>query len=529
MIRTTVLPDDVDALKALVLRQREEHAAAMAARDTTIELLHEKIRMLLAQRFGAASERVAEAQLGLFNEAEQEAATAADAQSEPESIEVPAHSRRVAKRKPLDAKLPRVQVVHELAEQDKHCPHDGTALECIGTVDSEQLDIVPATVQVLHHQRRKYACPCCKQYVTTAPMTPQPIPKSQASPGLLAYIATGKYVDGLPLYRQTQQLERIGLECSRATLARWMVRCGELAQPLINLLRDALLAGGYIQCDETTVQVLKEPGKAAQSSSYMWVQRSALPERPIILFDYDPTRSGEVPKRLLEGFRGILQTDGYDGYNAVVRELGLIRLYCMAHARRYFTDALKAKGINPNKLPLKPPEGTAYHLKALGFFRTLYTIERRIRDKPPDERQRIRQAEARPVLEAFKAWLDKIAPRVRPGSKLGEAIAYTRNHWDGLIRYCDHGQVAIDNNAVENAMRPFCVGRNGWLFSDSVAGARASANLYSLIATAKANGIEPYAYLRHVFTELPKAQCVEDIEALLPFRLDPATLTCNAA
>ena len=201
----------------------------------------------------------------------------------------------------------------------------------------------------------------------------------------------------------------------------------------------------------------------------------------------------------------------------------------MAHARRYFTDALKAKGINPNKLPLKPPKGTAYHLKALGFFKTLYTIERRIRDKPPDERQRIRQAEARPVLEAFKAWLDKIAPRVRPGGKLGEAIAYTRNHWDGLIRYCDHGHVEIDNNAVENAIRPFCVGRNGWLFCDSVAGAHASANLYSLITTAKANGIEPYAYLRHVFTELPKAQCVEDIEALLPFRLDPANLTRNAA
>lgn len=529
MHRTTPLPDDVETLKALVLRQRDEHAAALAARDATIEALTEQLRLAIARRFGSSSERVADAQLGLFNEAEHEAESAPDEEAAPESVEVPAHTRRVAKRKPLDASLPRLRVVHDLAEQDKRCPHDGAVLECIGSVDSEQLDIVPATVQVLHHERRKYACPCCKQYVKTAALTPQPIPKSQASPGLLAYIATGKYVDGLPLYRQTQQLERIGLECSRATLARWMVRCGELVQPLINLLRDALLAAGYIQCDETTVQVLKEPGKAAQSTSYMWVQRSALPERPVILFDYDPTRSGEVPKRLLEGFHGILQTDGYDGYNAVVRELGLIRLYCMAHARRYFTDALKAKGINPNKLPPKPPKGTAYHRKALGFFKTLYTIERRIRDKPPDERQRIRQAEARPVLEAFKAWLDKIAPRVRPGSKLGEAIAYTRNHWDGLIRYCDHGHVAIDNNAVENALRPFCVGRNGWLFSDSVAGARSSANLYSLIATAKANGIEPYAYLRHVFTELPKAQCVEDIEALLPFRLDPATLTRNAA
>lgn len=525
MDRETLLPDDIDALKALVLRQREEHAAAVATRDTTIELLHEKIRLLLAKRFGASSERVADAQLGLFNEAEQDAESAAEEDQAPENIEVPAHTRRVPKRKPLDPNLPRVSVVHDLDEHDKRCPHDGTALQCIGSVDSEQLDIVPATVQVLRHERRKYACPCCKQYVKTAPMTPQPIPKSQASPGLLAYIATGKYVDGLPLYRQTQQLERLGLECSRTTLARWMVSCGMNVQPLINLLRDAMLAAGYIQCDETTMQVLKESGKAAETLSYMWVQRTPAPELPIVLFDYDASRSGEVPKRLLEGFSGILQTDGYDGYNAVVRELGLTRVYCMAHARRYFTDALKAKGVNPKKLPPKPLKGTTHHLKALGFFKTLYAIERRIRDKPPDERQRIRQAEAIPVLEKFKAWLDMMHSRVRATSTLGEAIAYARNHWPGLIRYCDDGRVAIDNNAAENAIRPFCVGRRGWLFADSVAGARASANLYSLVITAKANGIEPYAYLRHVFTELPKAQCVEDIEALLPFRIDPAILT----
>ena len=229
MDRETRLPDDVDALKALVLRQREEHAAAVAARDTTIELLHEKIRVLLAQRFGASSERVADAQLGLFNEAEQKAVCAADEDVAPESIEVPAHNRRVAKRKPLDPNLPRVSVVYDLQEHDKRCPHDGTALECIGSVDSEQLDIVPATVQVLRHERRKYACLCCKQYVKTAPITPQPIPKSQASPGLLAYIATGKYVDGLPLYRQAQQLERLRLQCSRTTMARSFVSSPSLA------------------------------------------------------------------------------------------------------------------------------------------------------------------------------------------------------------------------------------------------------------------------------------------------------------
>jgi len=507
-----------------VTRLREEHAAQLAARDTHIERLSEQIQLLLARRFGAASERVAHAQLGLFNEAEHEVASAHE-EDAPEQVAIPAHTRKVPKRKPLNPALERVNVIHDLDEHDKRCPHDGTALECIAIVDSEQLDVVPATAVVLRHQRRKYACPCCKTYVKTAPMTPQPIPKSQASPGLLAFIATGKYVDALPLYRQAKQLERIGLECSRTTLARWMVRCGELVQPLINLLRDELLALDYLQCDETTLQVLKELGKTAQSLSYLWVQRSGLPETPIVLFDYDATRSGEVPKRLLEGFKGTLQTDGYVGYDPVVSAQGLTRVYCMAHARRYFTDALKAKGVNPNKLPPKPVKGTTHHLKALGFFKTLYAIERRIRDKPPDERQRIRQAQSRPVLDKFKAWLDTLAPRVRPESKLAEAIAYTQKHWHGLIRFCDDGRVAIDNNAVENDIRPFCVGRRNWLFADSVAGARSSANLYSLIATAKASGLEPYAYLRHVFTELPKATSVQDIEALLPHRLDRSRLT----
>lgn len=243
-----------------------------------------------------------------------------------------------------------------------------------------------------------------------------------------------------------------------------------------------------------------------------------------MLFDYDPSRSGEVPKRLLEGFRGYLHTDAYAGYNALVQSQQLNRVLCIAHARRYFTDALKANGINPNKLPLKPGKGERIAIKGLNYFKTLYTIERRIRDEPPDERYRIRQRDTRPVLEKFKLWLDKTTPRVLPTSKLGEALAYALNHWPGLTRFCDDGRLAIDNYIVENAIRPFCVGRRNWLFSDSTAGAQASANIYSLISTAKANGLEPYAYLRYVFTELPKAQSLEHIEALLPYRLDRSDL-----
>ena len=404
---STILPDNVDALKALV-RQHER----------TIAALSEQLQLMLARRFGASSERMTDAQLGLFNEAEVEADNAAE-EDVPDAIDVPAHTRKVAKRKPLSKDLARVDVIHDLPEDDKRCPHDGHALVSMGSADSEQLDIIPATVQVLVHKRLKYVCPCCNKTLRTAPMTAQPIPKSQASPGLLAYIATAKYVDGLPLYRQVPQFARLGLECSRTTLARWMIHCGgSLTQPMINLLRDELLEQDYIQCDETRTQVLKEPGEPAHSTSYLWLQRSGNPQRPIVLFDYDPSRSGQVPQRLLDGFRGTLQTDAYSGYNAVVKAQQLTHVLCMAHARRYYTDALKAKGIHPNRMPIKAPKGCEHIIKALNFIKALYAIERRIREMPPDERTKIRDQQTRPILAKFKLWLERRQRNVLPSSKV---------------------------------------------------------------------------------------------------------------
>lgn len=521
-------PTTIAEMQAMLESQARYFETQLAKRDSTIELLREQLRLLQAQRFGASSERVAEGQFQLFNEAELEALSE-DETSEPDIIEVPAHRRVRPRRKPIPEHLPRVPVVHDLEEHEKFCPHDGAALKVIDSEVSEQLDIIPATVQVLEHRRLTYACPCCKRHVKTAPMTRQPIPKSLASPGLLAYAATSKFVDSLPLYRQVQIFARLGIDLSRATLATWMVRCGQLVQPLINLLREELLAGPYLHMDESTLQVLKEAGKAPESKSYLWVQHSGASVHPIVLFDYDPTRSGEVPKRLLEGFEGALHTDGYDGYNLAVRELFLVHLFCWAHVRRKVVDALKAQGLNPKKLPAKPPDKARRALKLLGLIKTLYAIERRIKDHPPDERYRVRQAEAIPVLEALKCYADEIRPKVTPQSLLGKALTYMHNLWPGLVRYTEDGRYSIDNNIVENAIRPFCLGRKNWLFADTVAGANSSANLYSLIATAKANGLEPYAYLRHVFTELPKAETVEAIEALLPTRIDPSVLDNNRA
>lgn len=227
----------------------------------------------------------------------------------------------------------------------------------------------------------------------------------------------------------------------------------------------------------------------------------------MVLYDYDPGRSAEVPKRLLEGFKGYLQTDGYDGYNAVVATNGLTHVGCMAHARRRFSDAVKAQGRNKRR-------GQAH--RGLSLIRKLYRIESQARELTAQERYARRQRHALPILNEMRTWLDDVLPQIVPSSATGKALSYLHNEWDHLTRYLDDGRLEIDNNGAENAIRPFVMGRKNWLFSTSVKGVKSSANLYSLIETAKANGLEPYDYLRTVFTELPKATSLNDIEVLLP-------------
>ncbi|MCF6263854.1 MAG: IS66 family transposase, partial [Xanthomonadales bacterium] len=297
------------------------------------------------------------------------------------------------------------------------------------------------------------------------------------------------------------------VEIPRATLSNWMIRSGMLIQPLINLLRDQMLDYDIIQMDETPVQVLKEPDKRAQSKSYIWLQRGGPPAKPVILYDYDPGRSAQVPKRLLEGFSGYLQTDGYAGYNAVVAANGLVHVGCMAHARRRFSDAVKAQGRNKKR-------GKAH--RGLSLIRRLYRVETLARKLTVEERYSMRQQQAVPIIKEIRSWLEDTLPQIPPSSATGKALSYLHNEWQQLTAYLKDGRLEIDNNGAENAIRPFVLGRKNWLFSTSVKGVKSSANLYSLIETAKANGLEPYAYLRYVFTELPKAETVEAIEALLP-------------
>jgi transposase len=498
------LPDDIDALKSLVADQ----AVRNEQLQSKVILLQEQLNLALAKRYAASSEKISPDQVCMFDEAEVDAPAIEDADND--VILVPAHTRKKRGRKPLPDNLPRVDVIHDLPESERHCDHDGRLLTEIDEVISEQLDIIPAKIQVIRHIRKKYAC-TCGQCIKTAPLPAQPIPKSMASPGLLAHITVSKYQDALPLYRQETILQRIGVELPRATLANWMIQAGSLIQPVINLLRDRLLDYDILQMDETTVQVLKEDGKSAQSKSYLWLQRGGPPDRPVVLYDYDPGRGAGVPKRLLAGFTGYLQTDGYDGYNAVVAINALVHVGCMAHARRKFSEAVKAQGRNKKR-------GKAH--RGLALIQKLYRVEKQARTLTPEDRYAHRERHARPVLDELRSWLDETLLQVPPTSATGKALNYLNNEWGKLIRYLDDGRLEIDNNGAENAIRPFVVGRKNWLFSASVKGVKASANLYSLIETAKANGLEPYTYLRYLFTELPKATMVEAIEALLPGNID---------
>jgi transposase len=498
----TALPQDIETLQTM-----------LAERDSEIAQLREYIRLLKHQRFGSSSERAHRDQLGLFNEAE--ALVAGGGEEEP-GVPVAAHTRTPRGRRPLPAWMPREEILHDVPEAEKVCPQDGTPLVEIARERSEQLEFVPATARVLVHVRPKYGCPRCKTGVHVAPLPPQPIPKSLASPSLLAYVAVSKYADALPLYRQEQMLARLGIDLSRATLASWMVRVGELVQPLVNRMREEILESGFVQCDESRFQVLREPGKPAESLSYIWVQRGGPAGNPLLLYEYDPSRSAEVPKRLFEGFQGVLQTDGYEGYGAIGREPGIVHVGCWAHARRKFVEALKGQSPKP------AAKRKARHSQAeagLHWIQKLYAIERRVKDATVEERLRVRQAESLSVVAALRDWLDRALPTVVPQSLTGKAVAYLQAQWSKLVRVFDYGFVPLDTNLVENAVRPFALGRKNWLFADTVGGAEASANLYSVVETAKANRLEPWAYLQHVFAELPKARSFDDVDALLPDRV----------
>ncbi|KIH82996.1 Mobile element protein [Pseudomonas batumici] len=501
------LPDDPALLKQLLEQMINERASDKGK----IVHLEEENALLRQRPFGRKTEQTvdpATPQLALFNEAE----SVAEPGDEVSEEEVVAPARRRGKCKPLPADLPRVEVIHELPENELTCAC-GCRKHAIGEEVSEQLEIVPMQIRVIKHVRKVYGCRGCETAPVTADKPAQLIEKSMASPSVLAMLLTTKYVDGLPLHRFEKVLGRHGVDIPRQTLARWVIQCGEHFQPLLNLMRDSLLSSRIIHCDETRVQVLKEPGREPSSQSWMWVQTGGPPDRPVILFDYTSSRAQEVPLRLFDGYRGYVMTDDYASYNVLSVQAGVERLGCWAHARRKFFEAQK----------VQPKGKTGRADIALNLINKLYGIERDLKDSGDQDRQAGRHERSLPVLAQLKSWMEKTQPQVTAQNPLGKAVGYLASNWSKLERYVEQGYLPIDNNAAERAIRPFVIGRKNWLFSDTPKGATASAQLYSLVETAKANGQEPYAWLRHALECLPLASLVEDYEALLPWNCSPVS------
>jgi transposase len=499
---------------ALLEVENTELRSRIESRDQRIRLLEEALRVLKANTYGPSRERlsVAAGQAELFNEIEATLELTEAVGIEPDLKATPLREEKASAGKPgrtkLASHLPRVEIRHELSLAERQCGCGGVLAE-IGADVSEQLDYAPAKVQVLRHVRVKYACPGCEQCVKTAALPEHILPKTNASPGLLAHLVTSKYVDSLPLYRQEAMFERHGVRLPRATQAAWMIGLNLPLQPLLNLMDERLRSSGYVRIDETRVQVLNSD-KAPSALHWMWVRVAGPKHQRIILFDYDPSRGGEVADALIEGCSGYLQSDGYQAYEGASARAGLLHVGCFAHSRRRFFEALK---VLPNA---QRKQASAAH-EAVRRIDALYLIERQIKDLGDEERTRIRAEEAVPQLASLHKWASQMQHETMPSGKLGEALGYLITQWPKLVRYVEDPRLAIDTNLAENAIRPFALGRRNWLFADTVKGAKASAALYSIVSTARANGLEPYAYLRRLFAELPKAKTVEDFEALLPF------------
>jgi transposase len=531
-IVTSVDPEARKVLEEFV------HSFAIAIKE--INTLKQKIdyiahdnRLLRKRLFGSSSEKLnlekpaIQDDLNLFNEFE-----LVGQQVEPETIEpleMPVAgplTLRKSGRKALPTHLPRSIVCHDLTPEEKLCVC-GNEMECIGAQISEELDYVPAKVEVTQHRCMKYICTgCVKQkekdetiQVTskTAKKPAQLIEKSIASSKLLANIAVSKFCDHLPLYRQEYIFKRLSIELSRQTMSVWMLRAGKCIIPLINLMQDNILNYDVSFADETTAQVLNEPDRRAQSKSFMWCFLGGAPGKRVVIYQYHQTREADVANQFFAEYTGGLHCDGYAGYNALLQKNGIVGINCWAHVRRKFVEVL----------PQGKEKGVSGHV--VRVIRALYQIEEKLKavHADIDTIKTIRQQRAKLILDDLKKYLDEKSQSVLHSSQLGAAIEYTRKRWPYLITYLLDGRYEIDNNRSERSIKPFVCGRNNWLFSNSVDGAHASANLFSLIESAKIHNLDPVKYLTFVFNALPNCKVVADYEALLPYVVCDEKLTIS--
>ncbi len=499
------LPEDDAMLRDLLERMQGE----LKFKQARIEALNFEIARLKRWRFGASSERLdASTQAVLFDHILADTAledrAAQDENKLPTAAPPP---RRQAVRQALPASLPRIEHHHEIAQTHCAC---GQAFKRIGEEVSEQLDCVPAQFFVLRHIRGKYACACC-QTIQAAPMPAQIIDKGIPAPGLLAQVVIAKHDDHLPLYRQEEICARSGVHIARSSMAQWVGICGVRLKPLADALHQFILSHGVIHADETPVSLLA-PGRGKTKRAYVWVYRTSnYVAQRAVLFDFAPSRAGEHPRRVLQDFSGTLVTDDYPGYHALHAQGRITAALCMAHARRKLFEAHKLNG-------------SQIAGQAVALIAKLYEVEREARELDPEARLLLRQQRSRPVadaLHALHAWLTAQRQTLANADATAKAIDYALSNWRALTRYLDDGNVPIDNNPAENAVRPLVVGRKNWLFVGSQQAGERAAVVMSLIESAKLNGHDPWAYLKDVFERLPTLKH-RDLAQLLPHNWRPA-------
>lgn len=490
-------------------QQLEQEVESLSAR---LKWYEEQFRLSQQQKFGTSREHTPEEQLSLFDEAEKDADSTVE---EPKVEEITyRRQKRSGHRKEMFEDLPVERVEYTL--EDTACPQCEGTLHTMSQEVRKELKIIPAQVKVVEHVRHVYACRHCEQNelttpVLTAPMPAPVLPGSFVSPSFMAYIMSRKYSEALPLYRQEQQLHHFGLEISRQTLANWMLHgANDWLVHVYQRLHEELLTKEVLHADETELQVIREEGRTAANKSFMWLYTTGHTDVPIYLYEYQTTRASKHPKAFLEGFEGYLHTDGYQGYNQIPK---VTVIGCWAHARRKYSDALKS---------LKKEDEPISHTKSsegLAFCNQLFQLERDWKDLFPEERHTKRQEHSKPVLDAFLAWLKQNKKTALPKSPLGKAITYCLNQWPHLERILLDGRLEISNNRAERGIKPFCVGRKNWLFSNTAKGATASAMIFSVVETAKANGLSPFHYLTYLFEQLPNRDLADPskMDELLPW------------
>ncbi|MDR1815590.1 MAG: IS66 family transposase [Clostridiales Family XIII bacterium] len=503
-----------------------EKATAVVALEAQVKSYEELLRKANAFRFGASSERhVSSGQLSIFNEAEAEQSCDAPEPKRADVVPPPKKGKRKGHRQDLVKSLPKETAEYVLTDEDRICPKCGGELSEMKTVVRTEVVFTPATYKAVDHRTKVYSCRRCDKEGTEGTVVVAPSPKgmfrnSLASPSLVAGVILGKYGLALPLYRQAQEMGRVGFPVGRNVLANWVIKAAEdYLSEVLRHMQKSLLSCRVLHADETTVEVLKEDGRAATATSYMWAYRTGACEgRQVVLFRYAPGRGAEYPKAFLEGYSGYIHTDGYSAYRVLLKTTGagpptdIVFVGCWAHARRKFTDIVKG---------LKKSEtiaGTATE-KALAFIGRLFEIEKAAKEFAPEKRHAYRQKHAAPVVDAYFAWCKEIQPKCA-GDSLLKAVNYSLNQEDDLRAYLLDGRLEISNNLAENAIRPFCVGRRNWLFADTPEGADASAACYSVVETAKANGVDPFEYLKHIFTVFKDADTAAlDMEDFMPWSL----------